>query len=102
MERIPTFAQVFEMICEHESLEKAPAGLREFAERIFFAGAGSALRAVDVVAKTAETPAMGIAALDALRSEVTAFQAKAVRELLHELLEEHGIDVEVRVIRMPE
>jgi hypothetical protein len=89
MDPIPTVAQNFEQFAEMELRGDPPEVVLDFIRCAFYAGAGSTLRAVDTIKRTADTPLMGIAALGAMEAEVNEYALQRVAQLLAEGLGEH-------------
>jgi hypothetical protein len=101
MDPIPSLMHVFDVYRKHELPEDMPEYVIAFIRHTFVAGAASALQAVDTISRTADTPIAGMAALAALREEISAAQMREIEQFLHDAMNgDHKI--KIRIVRMPE
>jgi hypothetical protein len=100
MDPINSFSHVFDLYCKDQLPRELPPTVRVMFEKTFFAGAGAAMRAVDIILRTASTPAEGFDALQVLREEVSEHQAHEVEQILAALFKKHGLDVEVHAVQV--
>jgi hypothetical protein len=90
MDPIPTVAENFEQFAGAELPGDPPEVVLDFIRAAFYAGAGSTLRAVDVIKRTADTPLIGIAALAMMEAEVNEFAMERVNRAIAERLGRDG------------
>jgi hypothetical protein len=93
VDAIPTIEEYFEAFCKAELPGKPPEEVARFVKETFYAGAGSMLRAVDRIKRTADTPMAGIIALERLDEELACFAADSAARLIAEALGCEGVMV---------
>jgi hypothetical protein len=99
MDAIPTIAENFEAYRALDLLNDPPAEVVEFVRSAFYAGAGSTLRIIDTIKRTADTPAMGIAAIAALDYEMDQYAMECLIRTVGHALGDKGVML-VRVTRV--